>query len=824
MPSRGPRIETGGNGTARGRLAPFLSCCRRGETLAPSATGLFRAEHSDRRSLPPTGTRWHRMSQQQSSADNPTPLLATVAEAVTEFSLADTTQSAVASGIAWQSETFAGRDTSGATAVEAGPTVATAGDEDAATAAWLKQRLGAAAALFAALKVRHAPTARHALRVAMICSAWADHRTMRDTDRIRLEAAALLHDVGMIGLPDQILLKPGPLTAEEAFYVDRARHMTLDIMSRITSDAVILAAMDHVPAWFDGSRPGYTLRGRSIPLIARMISVAEAYDAMTTDHIYRSAMSVERAVAELYHYAGTQFDPDLVAEFAAHDWSAFTGTIGGGEGSWLKSIDPHLAESLWETPATSPAMVPPELETVFQHRLLSHMHDGVAFFDAQRKILQWNHGMERLTGIAADGVRSRLWNPGIVGLRNERGNLIDDETCPVVTAIRYGMQNLRRLTIRGRNGAAIPVDCHVVPVVLQGGTIVGAVMVMHDASPEINLEQRVETLKEKVNKDPMTQLANRAEFDRMLAFFVEQYRRHHTPFSLILSDLDRFKQINDVHGHQAGDDAIRSFASILSGQCRAGDLVARYGGEEFAVICAGCDVAAAARRAEQLRRLLAGTMQPRMGGRPVTASFGVTEIQPGDTPETVLRRADRALLEAKAKGRNTVVQLGTGNSGESSRPRSSFWPWRRESVQLAVSRVFYTDVPPNLALEKLRGFIADHQARVTRVERNRMDIEIEDRRVYRQRRRSDRPACFSLEIILDEERPREASQGATRTRLQVHATLVRYRDRRRRDLAERLHDLLESFRSYMMVTEEASVRPNILVRAVSVARHWLKKQ
>ncbi|GAB4141125.1 MAG: diguanylate cyclase [Thermogutta sp.] len=764
------------------------------------------------------------MSQQQSSADNPTPLLATVAEAVTEFSLADTTQSAVASGIAWQSETFAGRDTSGATAVEAGPTVATAGDEDAATAAWLKQRLGAAAALFAALKVRHAPTARHALRVAMICSAWADHRTMRDTDRIRLEAAALLHDVGMIGLPDQILLKPGPLTAEEAFYVDRARHMTLDIMSRITSDAVILAAMDHVPAWFDGSRPGYTLRGRSIPLIARMISVAEAYDAMTTDHIYRSAMSVERAVAELYHYAGTQFDPDLVAEFAAHDWSAFTGTIGGGEGSWLKSIDPHLAESLWETPATSPAMVPPELETVFQHRLLSHMHDGVAFFDAQRKIFQWNHGMERLTGIAADGVRSRLWNPGIVGLRNERGNLIDDETCPVVTAIRYGMQNLRRLTIRGRNGAAIPVDCHVVPVVLQGGTIVGAVMVMHDASPEINLEQRVETLKEKVNKDPMTQLANRAEFDRMLAFFVEQYRRHHTPFSLILSDLDRFKQINDVHGHQAGDDAIRSFASILSGQCRAGDLVARYGGEEFAVICAGCDVAAAARRAEQLRRLLAGTMQPRMGGRPVTASFGVTEIQPGDTPETVLRRADRALLEAKAKGRNTVVQLGTGNSGESSRPRSSFWPWRRESVQLAVSRVFYTDVPPNLALEKLRGFIADHQARVTRVERNRMDIEIEDRRVYRQRRRSDRPACFSLEIILDEERPREASQGATRTRLQVHATLVRYRDRRRRDLAERLHDLLESFRSYMMVTEEASVRPNILVRAVSVARHWLKKQ
>lgn len=762
------------------------------------------------------------MSQQQSPADNATSDFTTAADPVAGFGLPGISGDAVASHIAWPIEPNATDGVARAWEAETGSSGA-ARKEDATAAAWLKQRLGAAAGLFAALKVRHAPTARHALRVAMVCSAWADRRTMPDAERIRLEAAALLHDVGMIGLPDQILLKPGPLTAEESFYVERARHMTLDIMSRVTSDSELLTAVDHVPAWYDGSRPGYGLRGRSIPLIARMIAVAEAYDAMTTAHLYRSAMSVERAVAELYHFAGTQFDPDLVAEFAAHDWSAFWGEIGGGNANWLKAVDPNLADSLWDAPAAAPAMVPPEMETVFQHRLLSHMHDGVAFFDAQRKILQWNHGMERLTGIAADGVRSRLWSPGIVALRNERGNLIDEETCPVVTAIRYGMQNLRRLTIRGRNGSPIPVDCHVVPVVLQGGTIIGAVLVMHDASPEINLERRVETLKEKVNKDPMTQLANRAEFDRMLAFFVEQYRRHRGPFSLILSDLDRFKQINDVHGHQAGDDAIRSFASILNGQCRAGDLVARYGGEEFAVICAGCDVATAARRAEQLRRQLAATLQPRLGGRPVTASFGVTEIQPGDTAETVLRRADRALLEAKAKGRNTVVQLGSGNNGETGRRKSAFWPWRRESVQLAVSRVFHTDVPPNVALEKLRGFIADHQARVIRVERNRMDIEIEDRRPRRERRRSDRPACFALEVILDEERPRDASQGTVRTRLQVHATLSRYRDRRRRDLAERLHDLLESFRSYMMVTEEEkSAKPNILKRAVSVAAHWLK--
>ena len=92
--------------------------------------------------------------------------------------------------------------------------------------------------------------------------------------------------------------------------------------------------------------------------------------------------------------------------------------------------------------------------------------------------------------------------------------------------------------------------------------------------------------------------------------------------------------------------------------------MARYGGEEFVVLCADCDNATAARRAEQIRKALSQIAQPKMDGRSVTVSFGVTEIQPGDTPETMLRRADRALLMAKANGRNTVVQLGSGSGGE----------------------------------------------------------------------------------------------------------------------------------------------------------------
>src|SRR5512140_376443 len=82
------------------------------------------------------------------------------------------------------------------------------------------------------------------------------------------------------------------------------------------------------------------------------------------------------------------------------------------------------------------------------------------------------------------------------------------------------------------------------------------------------------------------------------------------------------------------------------------------------MLCADCDNATAARRAEQVRKSLSQIRHARLEGRTVTASFGVTEIQPGDTAETMLRRADRALLEAKGKGRNCVVQLGTGGSAD----------------------------------------------------------------------------------------------------------------------------------------------------------------
>ena len=276
----------------------------------------------------------------------------------------------------------------------------------------------------------------------------------------------------------------------------------------------------------------------------------------------------------------------------------------------------------------------------------------------------------------------------------------------------------------------------------------------HDASSETSLEQRCQSLHEKATKDPLTQVANRAEFDRVHAMFVATHQQQQVPCSLLMCDLDRFKLVNDNYGHQAGDDVIKSLASLLKSSCRPGDLVARYGGEEFVVLCADCDNASAVRRAKQVCRALGQFAQPKMGGRTVTVSIGVTEIQPGDTPETMLRRADRALLMAKAAGRNTVVQLGTGIGSEA------------ESLR-AGSRLFKPARPNELfeqyldhagagedAVEKLRGFVADHRARIIAVNGNQVRMEISDRPVGRLRRLTDRPATFCLDLQMEEEHDR----------------------------------------------------------------------
>jgi diguanylate cyclase (GGDEF)-like protein/PAS domain S-box-containing protein len=688
----------------------------------------------------------------------------------------------------------------------AGSTQGAVAVEGSADDQWARRRLGIAASLFAALRCKHAPTAQHSLRVALRCSAWAAKLGWEQPARQQFEIAALLHDVGVIGAPDHILEKPGALDSEEAAVMARTRAMSLEILRQSSKSPEILAIVEHIAAWYDGSRGGVALAGEKIPLAARMIAVVEAFDAMTTDRVYRPAMSLERATSELFRCAGTQFDPEVVRQFVEFREGCAAEVPGGVASRWLRNLDPEVTNTYWDYHAGSgpDALAGGDLWR-FSAKFMDNMYDAVVFIDAAGRIRLWNHGAERLTGISAATVRQRAWSPEILDLSDEKGRTIAAADCPVRVAIESGVQSLRRLRIYGRNGRSISVDSHAIPVIAEDGTVQGAILVLHDASSEISLEHRCQRLADKATRDPLTQVANRAEFDRVHAMFIECHQQQKVPCSLLMCDLDLFKQVNDTYGHQAGDDAIRSLAAILKGACRAGDLVARYGGEEFVMLLADCDNAAATRRAEQVRKTLAQMPQPKLNSRTISASFGVTEIQPGDTPETMLRRADRGLLMAKASGRNRVVQLGSGSlrNTQADQP-GTVEPASAQSSRL-LQEILVTPVPVKMALEKLRGFVADHQANIIKIDKHEVQLEIREKCASLLRRLTDRPVIFQITLAFQEEYvPKEANPGksagpgAVRTKIQVGIGVRRNRDRRRGDVLIRAQQVLVSLRSYLM--------------------------
>ncbi len=696
----------------------------------------------------------------------------------------------------------------------------------------IQVRLGIASSLFIALQCKHAATAGHSLRVALTCSSWTLHLGLADFFRDAIEVAALLHDVGVVGAPDQILLNPGKLNADEMALMLRARRASADILKHSCSSPEVLEIVENVSAWYDGSREGFLLRGADIPYGARMIAIVEAFDAMTTDHVYRPARSQESALAELFECAGTQFDPELVrlfADFHGGDQAVLRQEVAR---RWLGKLDLQEVNSYWSSKTVESSADGAKIDDLFEAKLLESMYDAVLFIDAAGRIAHWNRGAERLTGITAGSIRGRLWHPELLQMSDEKGRHISEGDCPLKAALQSGVQSLRRSTISGRAGRRVAVDTHAIPVSRKDGVTLGAIIVFHDASCESTLEQRCLNLYEKATKDSLTQVANRAEFDRVHEMFVEVHQQRQMPCSLIICDLDRFKQVNDTYGHQAGDEAIKCLAALLKSSCRPGDLVARYGGEEFVILCIDCDNAAATLRAEGIRKTLWQMPHMKMGSRPITASFGVTEIQPGDTPETMLRRADRALLQAKAKGRNCVVQLGAGSQGTQRQKKAKLLRHASPSAEKfkLLEKKLVTAVPIKMALEKLRGFMADHNAKITAVDGNHLCLKIEEHHTSRFRRLTDRPAAFLIDLKIEEERSQSNTteprvNPLVRTKICVVITPENTRNRRRNDVLNHAHELFISLRAYLMASEEeAPSSERVWYRVGRILLPWLCKK
>jgi diguanylate cyclase (GGDEF)-like protein len=168
----------------------------------------------------------------------------------------------------------------------------------------------------------------------------------------------------------------------------------------------------------------------------------------------------------------------------------------------------------------------------------------------------------------------------------------------------------------------------------------------------LELEELARDLDFKATTDPLTGLSNRLKFDQALSAEIRRARRFDVALSLVIYDVDHFKQINDAYGHQAGDQVLIKLSGFVAKRMRETDLLARWGGEEFVILLPLSDASMAERFAEILREAIATLYFDH--GKPVTCSFGVAQLAAGESAERLVARADEALYRAKLNGRNRV--------------------------------------------------------------------------------------------------------------------------------------------------------------------------
>jgi diguanylate cyclase (GGDEF)-like protein len=230
---------------------------------------------------------------------------------------------------------------------------------------------------------------------------------------------------------------------------------------------------------------------------------------------------------------------------------------------------------------------------------------------------------------------------------NEHGDLLQDHL--------YRLSTSLTAEVRERQAAEEKLQQVIQAVKREKGDLEIMVQILMDQGDQSAQEG------EKARIDSLTQIANRRRFDEYLQQEWVRHIRLQQPLSLLLCDVDHFKLYNDSHGHQAGDECLKSVAQAMSQCYRAGDLVARYGGEEFAMVLPQTIVAGAVQVAERVRAVLAAAALPHISSPvsgQVTVSIGVASATPGPhgpaDAHLLIEEADRRLYLAKRLGRNQV--------------------------------------------------------------------------------------------------------------------------------------------------------------------------
>ena len=288
---------------------------------------------------------------------------------------------------------------------------------------------------------------------------------------------------------------------------------------------------------------------------------------------------------------------------------------------------------------------------------MSRLDSGVYFVDPNRKITFWNKAAELLTGYSDERVMGSCCSENLLRHITADGVELCLHGCPLAGTIADGKVRQTQVYMHHRDGHRLPITVWAAPLTDENGTRIGAIEMFSDQGDRTVLLKELETLRHEVLTDPLTGLGNRRYLQIIAQTRMEAVEKGSDGFGLFMADIDRFKTVNDVHGHNVGDRVLKMVATTLSSAVRPLDAAARWGGEEFILICPNAAPGSLAEIAERLRMMVEHSWVELddKGILSVTISIGATRARKGDSLESIVARADAGLYEAKTKGRNRCV-------------------------------------------------------------------------------------------------------------------------------------------------------------------------
>ena len=560
-------------------------------------------------------------------------------------------------------------------------------------------------ALALAIDAKDQTSQSHIRRVQLYATAVARALGMKENEIQGVKTAALLHDIGKLAVPEHILSKPGPLTPEEFQKIRAHPKVGADIVSSVPFPyPVAPLILSHHERW-DGKGYPTGLKGEEIPLGARILSVVDYFDALMAERPYHKAMSFEAAIGLLQQEAGKGLDPTVVNKFIEL-LPALQAEAATLEQSMRKPVP--AAEPTIGQPATG--LTPePSKKNVFDDIALAHREIYALYEIAQA--MGTSLGVSDTMALISAKLSNLVpFSCAALFLFDEEGETLrcrfatgtDADIIQQVT-VRSGegltgwVARNRRPLVNARPSADLEaaglktvtqLQSALVCPLLYNERFIGTLSVYHvdaafyrddhrrlldrvseQAAAVINNSMLFEQTQEDSLTDPLTGLPNTRFLFMHLTRELARAERLKSELSLMVMDLDHFKEINDSHGHHVGDRALCEVARVLRAAIRPYDICVRYAGDEFIVVLSGCSADEAEQKRQELQQGVdAVYFEARPGKRlPLGISVG-TAVFPhdGESYESLLATADNRMYQDKANRKRRSGR--TSSRGPSAQP------------------------------------------------------------------------------------------------------------------------------------------------------------